>query len=191
MAKQTQNTAIMRERVAKLLEERDIAPTRLSLDAGLNKDTVSGLLAGKRSHPRTIERIAQTLNVSVDYLTGIVSKATPADTVKEWDAATEPSPHIRAAMRAILDKSSDMIGCTVTGTGHAGGVMPGDRLVVDTSQHSEDGALMLVSIPGEGRCIRYRVRPYWIGQGQTAPTHTLDAAETRPIGKVVALFRTP
>lgn len=174
-----------------LLDARGMTPNRLSIVAGLNKDTVGGLLAGKRPHRRTIEKIARTLGVSVDFLTGSTSQPVAADTVAAWSATDEESHHIRAAMKVILEGNQSLAGYIATAACPAVAIRAGDRLIIDTRAATADGALMLVSLPTGGRTIRYRVRPYWIGENSTGPMHDLDTAETQPIGRIVGIFRTP
>lgn len=63
---------ILRERLQLLIEERDLAKSRVSVDSGLDDSSIRKILTGKTRNPRcdTVVAISKFLGCPVGYLLG-------------------------------------------------------------------------------------------------------------------------
>ena len=72
------------ERIIELCKERGITGSRVCLELGLSKSTLSDIKSGRKKsmHPDTIQKFATYFGVTVDYLLGNETEKAPAETGK-------------------------------------------------------------------------------------------------------------
>lgn len=73
------------ERIIALCKERGITGSRVCLELGLSKSTLSDIKSGRKKsmHPDTIQKFATYFDVSVDYLLGNETKTAPTADSKD------------------------------------------------------------------------------------------------------------
>lgn len=76
---QNSELGFIENRLAAAIELRRTTPAQLARDAGVDKSTISLILAGKRQNTPAIiiARLATVLEVSIDYLLGLSEEPAP------------------------------------------------------------------------------------------------------------------
>lgn len=184
------NAGDLAQRIAAAMQARRMSAHAVSRAAGLSAGTVKQIVAGRVDNPQaaTLVAIARALDVSPDYLRGIVPDMDQPAGITEWTQQDEETRAIRAAVTGAVDAGRGML-ALIAGPGAEGlGVPAGARVIVDSTAQDQDGGLMVIATPETGRVIRYRARPFWIAHDGRAIRHHLDTPETRVIGRVVAVI---
>ena len=96
----------LHSRIIELCKERGISGSRMCLDLGMSKSTLSDIKSGRKKSftAETAHKIASYLGVSVGYLLGEEEKDTKKEQPTDFDGLSEKR---RALMQFAMDVPED------------------------------------------------------------------------------------
>ena len=101
----------LHSRITELCKERGISGSRMCLDLGLSKSTLSDLKSGRKKSftAETAHKIASYLNVSVAYLLGEEEKDIKKEQPTEYDGLSEKRKALIDFALSVPDDKADML----------------------------------------------------------------------------------
>lgn len=101
----------LHSRITELCKERGISGSRMCLDLGLSKSTLSDLKSGRKKSftAETAHKIASYLNVSVAYLLGEEEKDIKKEQPIEFDGLSEKRKALIDFAMSVPDDKAEMI----------------------------------------------------------------------------------
>lgn len=99
----------LHSRIIELCKERGVSGSRMCLDLGISKSTLSDLKSGRKKSftAETAHKIASYLNVSVAYLLGEEEKETKKEQPIEFDGLSEKQKAIIYKVMQMSDADLD------------------------------------------------------------------------------------
>lgn len=97
------------DRIQDLCKNKGVSGSRMCLDLGMSKSTLSDLKSGRKKglNADTAHKIATYLDVSVGYLLGEEEKEKP--TIPEDDGLTENQKKLMQFAKSVPDDKAEMI----------------------------------------------------------------------------------
>ena len=101
----------LHSRIIELCKEKGISGSRMCLDLGMSKSTLSDLKSGRKKSftADTAHKIASYLGVSVAYLLGEEEKETKKEQPIEIDGLSEKRKALMQFAMSVPDDKADMI----------------------------------------------------------------------------------
>ena len=101
----------LHSRITALCKERGISGSRMCLDLGMSKSTLSDLKSGRKKSftAETAHKIASYLNVSVAYLLGEEEKDTKKEQPTEIDGLSEKRKALIDFAMSVPEDKAEMI----------------------------------------------------------------------------------
>lgn len=101
----------LHSRIIELCKEKGISGSRMCLDLGMSKSTLSDLKSGRKKSftADTAHKIASYLGVSVAYLLGEEEKEAKKEQSIEFDGLSEKRKALMQFAMSVPDDKADMI----------------------------------------------------------------------------------
>ena len=98
----------LHERIQELCKSKGVSGSRMCLDLGMSKSTLSDLKSGRKKglNAETAHKIATYLNVSVGYLLGEEGEKMPT---AQGDGLTESQRKLMDFAKSVPDDKAEMI----------------------------------------------------------------------------------
>ena len=101
----------LHSRIIELCKERGVSGSRMCLDLGMSKSTMSDLKSGRKKSftAETAHKIASYLNVSVGYLLGEEEKDEKKEQPIEYDGLSEKRKALMQFAMEVPEDKAEMI----------------------------------------------------------------------------------
>lgn len=101
----------LHSRITELCKERGVSGSRMCLDLGMSKSTLSDLKSGRKKSftAETAHKIASYLNVSVAYLLGEEEKDAKKEQPTEYDGLSEKRKALMQFAMEVPEDKAEMI----------------------------------------------------------------------------------